>query len=45
MEKDVVKEICKNLKWHEKIVVVIFNKIFVKVYHRQRIKYVNWLLH
>ena len=31
MERNVVIEICKNLKWYEKIVVVIFNKIFVKV--------------
>lgn len=45
MERNVVIEICKNLKWYEKIVVVIFNKIFVKVCHRQRIKHVNWLLH
>lgn len=32
MEKDVVEEIVKELKWHEKIIVRIFRKLFIKVY-------------
>lgn len=43
MERNVVIEICENLKWYEKIVVDILSKIFVKIYQKQRIKYVNWI--
>lgn len=32
MEKEIVKEICKNLRWYEKVVVRILNKTYVKVY-------------
>lgn len=32
MEKYVVKEISKNLKLYEKIIVTIFKKTFIKVY-------------
>ena len=42
-ENLVVKEICKNLKWYERIIVKMFKKIFLKVYHNQRIKMLNIL--
>lgn len=32
MEKYIVKEICKNLKLNEKIIIGIFRKQFIKVY-------------
>lgn len=32
MEKDLVEEIVKKLKWHEKIIIRIFRKLFIKVY-------------
>lgn len=45
MEKDIVKEICKNLEWYDVIVVRTFKRLFVKIYNAQRIKYANLLLH
>ena len=33
MEKLIVEEICKNLKWHEKIIVTIFKRTFIKTYN------------
>lgn len=44
MEKLIVEEICKNLKWYERIVVKIFRHTFIKVYHKARIKIVNSML-
>lgn len=41
MEKYVVKEISKNFKLHEKIIVKIFEKLFWKVYNITRIKIIN----
>ena len=41
MEKLIVKEICKNLKWYERIVVRVFKNIFIKVYHIGRILMFN----
>lgn len=38
MEKLIVEDICKELRWNEKIIVKIFAKIFIKVYHIGRIK-------
>lgn len=32
MEKYVVKEISKRLKWTEKVIVKLFKKTFIKVY-------------
>lgn len=32
MEKEIVKELCKDLKWYERIIVKIFVNTFVKVY-------------
>ena len=45
MEKLIVEEICKNLKWHEKIIVTILKKTFIKAYNNQRLKTINLLLH
>lgn len=41
MEKIVVEEICKNLKWYERVIVKLFSKTFVKVYHMGRILMFN----
>ena len=32
MEKEIVEEICKKLKWYERVVVRLFSKTFVRVY-------------
>lgn len=45
MEKLIVEELCKNLKWHEKIIVTIFKRTFIKAYNNQRLKTINLLLH
>ena len=44
MEKLIVEEICKNLKWYERIVVRIFKNTFIKVYHKTRLDVANSLL-
>ena len=44
MEKVILEEICKNLKWYDKIIVRIFSNIFVKTYHKTRTDIVNGLL-
>lgn len=44
MEKLIVEEICKNLKWYDKIIVRIFSNTFVKIYHKTRTDIVNGLL-
>lgn len=41
MEKEIVKEICKNLKWYEKVVVRAFRKICVKCYLKGHIDTFN----
>ena len=43
MEKLIVEEICKNLKWNERFIVKVFKDVFVKVYHMERIKIFNIL--
>lgn len=45
MEKLIVEELCKNLKWYEKIIVTIFKRTFIKTYNNQRLKTINLLLH
>ena len=37
MEKLIIEDICRELRWNEKIVIKIFAKIFIKVYHIGRI--------
>lgn len=32
MEKDIIKEICEDLKWYERIIVKLFSKIFINIY-------------
>jgi len=44
MEKLIVEEICKNLKYYEKIIVKAHAKLFIKVYNNERIKTINALL-
>ena len=41
MEKEIIKEICKDLNWKERILVRTFKRIFVKVYHKTRIRTFN----
>lgn len=41
MEKEILKEICEDLNLKEKIVVKLFKKIFIKAYHKARIKMIN----
>jgi hypothetical protein len=42
MEKDVVREICKELNWMEKIIVKVFKKSFIKVYRLGLVKCFNY---
>lgn len=44
MENLVVEEICKNLKWYERVIVRMFRKTFIKVYHNTRESVVNTML-
>ncbi len=37
MEKEIIKSICSNCNWHERIIVKLFNKVFIKSYHMGRI--------
>lgn len=32
MEKEILKEISKDLKWYEKIIIRLFDKIFISTY-------------
>lgn len=41
MEKYVVEEITKDLKWYEKVVVKLFKKTFFRVYNISRISVIN----
>lgn len=41
MEKLVIENLCKNLKWYERVIVKLFSKTFVKVYHIGRITIFN----
>ena len=36
MENDIIKEICEDLKWYEKIIVKFFKGTFTRVYHQIR---------
>ena len=42
MEKEIVKEICKDLNWKEKIVVKLFKKSFIKTYRLGLVKCFNY---
>lgn len=41
MEEYIVREITRELKWYEKIVVKVFKRIAVKVYNCARISTIN----
>lgn len=44
MEKEILKEICKDLNKKERIIVKLFKKTFIKVYHKARIKVFNLIV-
>ena len=44
MEKLIVEEMCKNLKWYERMIVKRHKKLVVKVCNYQRVKIVNSML-
>lgn len=44
MEKEIVEEIKKECNFRERILLKMFGKIFVKVYHIGRIKMFNSLI-
>lgn len=41
MEKEILKEIIKECKWFERIIVVLFGKTILKIYHYARINIIN----
>lgn len=44
MEKLIVENLCRNLKWYERVIVKLFSKTFVKVFHKTRASIVTSLL-
>jgi len=44
MQDRIVEEVLKNCNWYEKIIVKIFSKTFIKIYHFNRINIVNSIL-
>lgn len=44
MEKEILKEICKDLNWKERILARVFRKQFIKAYHRTRINIFNKII-
>ena len=36
MEKEILKEICSELKFNDKIIVKFFRRTFIRVYHQIR---------
>ena len=44
MEKEILKEISKDLKLYEKIIIRSQKKVFLKVYHICRINTVNYCI-
>lgn len=43
-EKNVINEISKDLKFWEKIIIRMNKRLFVKIYHKERIRIINALL-
>ena len=43
-ENEVINEILKKCNWKERIIVKIFRKVILKVYHNERIKIINKFL-
>lgn len=44
MEKEILKEIMKECKWYEKIIVKLFKKVILKIYQYTRINTINNIL-
>ena len=42
MEEEILKEICKDLNWKERIIVRLFKKSFIKVYKNGVKTGFNW---
>ena len=42
-EKDIVREICRECNWWERIIVKLLARLFVKVYNIARVRTVNVL--
>ena len=42
MEEELLKEICKDLNWKERIIVRLFKKSFIKVYKNGVKTGFNW---
>ena len=42
MEKEILKEICNDLNWVERIIVRLFKKSFVKIYRLGLVKCFNY---
>ncbi len=42
MENLIVEEICRNLKWYERVIVKLFKKLIYKVYRMGMISYFNY---
>lgn len=42
MEKEILKEICRDLNWIERIIIRLFKKSFVKVYRLGLVKCFNY---
>lgn len=44
MENEILKEITKDLKWNERIVVKIYRRTIIKICHKTRIDITNKIL-
>lgn len=44
MEKEIIKELMEGKKWYQKIVIRMFEKLFIETYHIARNKTINILL-
>jgi hypothetical protein len=42
MEKETLKEICKDLNWKERILVRLYKKSFIKIYKKGVRTGFNW---
>lgn len=42
MENDIIKEICEDLKWYERIIVKLLKKLFISAYRKGLIRCFNY---
>lgn len=42
MEKDIIKEICEDLKWYEIIIVKLFKKLSINTYRKGLVRCFNY---